>query len=338
VKYVTPGGDPVAVSEFLASALSDPITLVVLGSGAAFVGLAMAVYLRVRPVRRDVTLFRESLARYDDLLPWMVRLALGLPLVGAGFSGYLFSPVVEPASPTFVRLFGVAIGFFLLFGLATRFVAAVGLLVYLVALAVNPALLLAFEYLPGFLAVILLGPGRPSADDVLAGLAADHDTVYSRFDPVYDEIAAPFVARIEPYRRYVPTIVRVGLGIAFLYLGVSQKLMNPGEALAVVEKYGLTNVVPVSPELWVVGAGLTEALVGLCLLAGLFTRASALVAFFLFTTTLFGLADDPVVAHISLFGLVSVLLVTGAGPLSLDARLAEGGGTRTDSAVGRAAD
>jgi len=38
-------------------------------------------------------------------------------------------------------------------------------------------------------------------------------------------------------------------------------------------------------------------------------------------TTLFGLPDDPVVAHISLFGLVSALLITGSGPYSVDAWL-----------------
>jgi uncharacterized membrane protein YphA (DoxX/SURF4 family) len=338
VKYVTPGADPVAVAEFLVGALSDPFNLLVLGVGGAAVAGLMAGYLRVRPARRDVNLFRQALGGYDDLLPWLLRLAIGLPLVGAGFSGYLFAPVVVPESATFVRLFGITAGFLLLFGLATRFVAAAGLGTYLVGLAVEPALLLAVEYLPGFLAILLLGPGRPSADDVLSELAADHGTVYSRFDLVYHEVARPFAARVDSYREYVPVVLRVGLGVAFLYLGVSQKLMNPGEALAVVEKYGLTNLVPVGPELWVVGAGLTEALVGVLLIAGAFTRASALVAFLLFTTTLFGLPDDPVVAHISLFGLVSALLVTGAGPLSVDARLAEQDAARSERPVSRPAD
>jgi uncharacterized membrane protein YphA (DoxX/SURF4 family) len=119
VKYVTPGGDSVAVAEFLAETFSDPFSLFVLGSGAVFVALLIGAYLRVRPARRDVDLFRASLAQYDDLLPWILRLALGLPLVGAGFSGYLFSPVVEPANAAFVRLFGVTVGFLLLFGLVS---------------------------------------------------------------------------------------------------------------------------------------------------------------------------------------------------------------------------
>jgi uncharacterized membrane protein YphA (DoxX/SURF4 family) len=52
---------------------------------------------------------------------------------------------------------------------------------------------------------------------------------------------------------------------------------------------------------------------------GVFVRAASGVAFLLFTTTLFGLPDDPILAHLSLFGLASALLVTGAGPWSFDA-------------------
>jgi len=67
-------------------------------------------------------------------------------------------------------------------------------------------------------------------------------------------------------------IVRIGLGHNFLFLGLTQKLLAPGKALAVVEKYDLAAVVP----------------------------------------------DDPVLAHITLFGLASLLLVTGSGPYAVD--------------------
>jgi uncharacterized membrane protein YphA (DoxX/SURF4 family) len=321
VKYVTPGGDPVAVAQFLGRALTDPTSLALLGAGAVAIGAGMLGYLRFRPARRDVAVLRAALSDYRPFLPWLLRLSIGLPLVGAGFSGYFFSPVFEPASPVFVRLFGITVGFLLLFGLATRVVAAAGLAAYLVGFVLNPGLFLAVEYVPGFLAIVLVGGGKPSADHVIASLAADERTLYSRIDPFYRRLAVPVAARLRELERYVPVIVRVGLGVAFVYLGVTQKLMAPGDALAVVEKYNLTAVVPVSPDLWVIGAGLTEAAVGVALVLGLFTRAFAGVAILLFTTTLFGLPDDPVLAHISLFGLVSVLLVTGAGPFSFDARL-----------------
>jgi uncharacterized membrane protein YphA (DoxX/SURF4 family) len=319
VRYVTPGGDPVAVAEFLVGALSEPFNLAVLGVGAGAVVVAGVAYRRVLPFQADARAVREAMAGYVDLLPWLLRLSVGLPLVGAGFSGYLFSPAVTPDLPTFVRLFGITTGFLLLFGLATRFVATYALGAYLAGLAVDPTLLLAFEYVPALAAILLLGGGRPSADQVLAALASDDRTLYSRVDPVYRRLAIPVGRRLRAFDGYVPVVVRVGVGLAFVYLGVSQKLMNPGDALAVVEKYALTTVVPVSPELWVVGAGLAEVLVGVVLIVGAFTRAASFVAIGLFTLTLFGLPDDPVLAHVSLFGLASALVVTGAGPLSVDA-------------------
>ena len=318
VRYVTPGGDRVAALRFLADALSDPFNLLVLALGADALGAALLLSLRFRPAARDLSILRDALGEYRDLLPWLLRLSIGLPLVGAGFSGYFFSPVFEPAAPTFVRLFGITVGFLLLFGLATRFVAAAGLLAYLVGLALNPGLLLAFEYVPGFLAILVVGGGRPSADQVIARMAADERTDYSRIDPFYRSLALPFGRWVRPFEPYVPTAIRVGLGLSFLYLGLTQKLMNPGDAIAVVAKYDLTAVVPVAPELWVLGAGLTEMLVGVMLIAGAFTRFFSGVAILLFTTTLFGLPDDPVLAHVSLFGLVSALIITGAGPLAFD--------------------
>ena len=328
VRYVTPGGDPIAVVSFLRAALTEPFNLAMLAAGGVAGVAVAAAYLRLRPFQRDLAVFRETMAGYRDLLPWLLRLSVGLPLVGAGFAGYYFSPAVTLGSPTFVRLFGISIGFLLLFGFGTRFVAFVGLVGYLGGLVFNPTLLLAFEYVPAFAAIALLGGGRPSADHVVSRLA-DADTAYSRLDPFYRAVAVPFVERVEPYRALVPVIVRVGLGLSFIYLGVTQKLMNPGNATAVVAKYNLTAVVPVSPELWVVGAGLTEAAVGTLLIAGAFTRGASAVAFLLFTTTLFGLPDDPVLAHISLFGLASALLVTGAGRWSVDAWLRG----RTESAA-----
>ena len=339
VEYVTPGSDPVAVAEFLIDALADPFNLAVLAGGALAVVAAVGAYLRTRPVPEDVRVLRASLSSYRDLLPWLLRLSVGLPLVGAGFSGYLFSPAVRPEAPMFVRLFGVTLGFLLLFGLATRFVAAVGLASYLVGFAQNPALMLAFEYVPAFLAIAIVGGGRPSADDVIADLAADDRTLYSRIDPLYRSVSVPATRRLGGLRAYVPVLLRVGLAVSFVYLGISQKLMNPGDALAVVEKYDLTAVVPVSPELWVLGAGLTEALVGVALAVGLFTRTFSGVALLLFTTTLFGLPDDPVLAHVSLFGLVSALMVTGGGPLSVDAAIHERDwGTEAPGAGAEAAD
>jgi len=316
VRYVTgEGGTPTAILEFVAAVLGEPMSAGLLALGSAGTLLAVGGYLRFRPARRDVAALRGTLRTYEKYLPWMVRLSLGLPLVGAGFSGYLFSPAVQVEA----RLLQVGIGFLLLFGLATRAVAAAGLLVYLGALLRYPSLLLAGEYTGGFLAIVLLGSGRPSADHLLQRVA-DAEGYYGRVDPVHD-LADWFNARIAPYERFAPVVVRLAVGATFLFLGVWEKLAHPERALAVVRKYDLTALVPVSEGLWVLGAGLVEAAVGLLLLAGLFTRGAAALAFLTLTLTLFGLPDDPVLAHVTLFGLASALFVTGGGPLSLDVHL-----------------
>jgi uncharacterized membrane protein YphA (DoxX/SURF4 family) len=306
-------GDAIGIA---VSTLSEPVNAAILGGGALAVLAAVAGYLRLRPFPRDRAVLRSTLESYEDLLPWLLRISFGMPLIGAGFAGYYFSPAV----PIGARLFLVGAGFLLLFGLATRLVAGVTLVAYLVVLPAAPDLLLANEYVGGMLAIVLLGSGRPSADHVFDRMASTGGTVYGRIDPV-GGVATAFRERVVPFRDYLPTLVRATLGLNFLFLGLSQKLLQPAWSIAVVEKYDLVSVVPVAPELWVIGAGLAEMAVGIALLAGLFTRAAAGVAFTLFTLTLFALPDDPVLAHLSLFGLVSVLIVTGAGPLSLDRRL-----------------
>jgi len=323
VDYVTgdgAGGDPVA---FFLDVVSDPVNAALLGGGAVAVLAAAVLYLRVRPLSRDVTVFRRVIADYEDLLPWLLRLSFGLPMVGAGFAGYFFSPEVAPVLPLFAtssRLFQIAVGFGLLFGFATRFVAFVALGAYLTGVLFDPVLALANEYVTGLLTIMLLGSGRPSADHVLQRIASAPRTAYGRIDPVH-RLAEWFNGLVDPYEAYAPTVVRVGLGLNFVFLGFYEKLLAPERAVQVVDKYDLTAVVPVDPGLWVVGAGLTEAALGAALIAGVFTRASSLVALLMFTLTLFGLPDDPVLAHVTLFGLASMLLVTGSGPYAVDRKL-----------------
>lgn len=318
VEYVTEDGQSHEAFSFVAGVLGEPVNLAFLLGGGITVFGAIAVYALVGGDVRDVQVLRRTLTGYGDLVPWMLRLSMGLPLVGAGFAGYFFSPAV----PVSARLFQLSIGFLLLFGLATRAVAAAGLVIYAVGLVHYPDLLLAFEYVGGLLGIVLLGAGRPSADEMLQRVAEADGTIYGRIDPIH-HLGDWFRRRIDPLAAYAPTVIRVGLGVTFLYLGVVEKILNPGQALAVVAKYDLTAVIPVDPGLWVVGAALIEIGVGLALVGGLFSRASAALAFVVLTTTLFGLPDDPVLAHVTLFGLTSAVFTMGSGPLAIDRLLSE---------------
>ena len=311
VRYVAPVEATRAFIGLLGDVLTDPIAVALLAGGAV-VGLAALLLSPRLSAFPDVRVARQTLASYRPYLPWMVRLSLGLPLVGAGFAGYFISPAV----PISARVLQVGLGFLLLFGLATRLTAAGGLLAYLVVLPFRPPLFLAFEYVGGFAAIVLLGAGQPSADGLLRRLAVTDGTIVRRLDLQRYRPDA-LLNSVGVTDALVGPVVRATLGVNFLYLGLTQKLLNGGQALAVVSKYDLTSVVPVSPELWVVGAGLAEIAVGSLLIAGVVTRGVAAVAFVLFTLTLFGLPDDPVLAHVSLFGLTSVLMVTGSGPFAL---------------------
>jgi uncharacterized membrane protein YphA (DoxX/SURF4 family) len=95
-----------------------------------------------------------------------------------------------------------------------------------------------------------------------------------------------------------------------------------------VHKYALTAVVPVTPQMWVVGASATETALGIAVLLGVMTRFSAIVAFIVLTLALFALPDDPVIAHVALFGLSSALVVLGGGRWSMDRTLLQPLGQR----------
>jgi uncharacterized membrane protein YphA (DoxX/SURF4 family) len=317
VQYVTEDdGSAVNIREFLMAVFADPLSIALLVGGGVFIAVATAGYLRYGDHLRDVTMTRRTLRSYQPYLGWLLRLATGLPLMGAGFGGYYFSPSV----PAEARLVQITLAFLLLFGLATRLAAVAGLVAYLVGLATNfPTLLLSSEYVAGFLAILVVGPGQPSADLLLRRLVLTDGTVLSRFREV--TTPADLLTRAGVSKGIVPVCIRLFLGLNFVYLGIVEKWLNPGRAMQVVAKYDLTAVVPISPEMWVFAAGLGEVTVGLFILVGAFTRSAAGAGFFILITTLFGLPDDPVLAHVTLFGLTSALLITGSGPFALDRTL-----------------
>lgn len=179
----------------------------------------------------DVAVLRELLTEDATFLPWLLRLSVGLPLVGAGFNGYFISPAVTvPADPAIAvptRLFLIGIGFVLLFGIATRATATIGLLAYMgVTLLIAPQLLMASEFLGGFLAIVLLGAGQPSVDRLLRRLAETEDTRYRRLTPMRT-FADRVGRRLDSYAVYTPTILRLGLGFNFVYTGLFDKLLQP---------------------------------------------------------------------------------------------------------------
>jgi len=312
-KYVVDGEQDVTVSEFLSEVLSDPLSVALVGGGAVAVGVAAVCYLYFQPLAADVTAFRLAMREYAEYVPWLLRISIGIPLIGAGFGGYFISPAVGIE----LRLVQVTLGFLLLFGLATRIVAVATLAVYLVGSVIYPDLLLQLEVAAGSAVIAMTGSGKPSADHVLYRISEARGTLYGRVDFVHTR-AREWQQTVQPYRQYSPAVARIGLGLGFVFLGISEKMLSPGLGMEVVDHYDLTAVIPVSPELWVFGAGLAEIGLGTLLVLGAFTRAGAITAMVMLTLTLFALPDDPVLAHVGLYGLASMLLITGSGPYAVD--------------------
>jgi uncharacterized membrane protein YphA (DoxX/SURF4 family)/demethoxyubiquinone hydroxylase (CLK1/Coq7/Cat5 family) len=130
--------------------------------------------------------------------------------------------------------------------------------------------------------------------------------------------------------RVVPLLLRIGLGVMWLYEGLVPKWLWPSPAE--VEIVARTGLIPFHIPLFLRLLGLVEATVGLTVLAGLWTRGMAVLQVGLlgaFTaivgwTSLAYLADPlgTLSRNLALVGSVLALYRTGSGPLSLDAWLA----------------
>ena len=306
VDYVTePGGSPDPLG-FVLDAMAQPGSLLLLALGAVVVLAAVVAWARWRPMEAARRRLIDRTDDYHEYLPWIVRLSVGLVLIGSGLSRVQLLPT-EPAGGLAALLL-TATGFLLLLGLAVRPAAVVALGVYVVTLVGHPELVMMLDVAGALAVAAVLGPGRPSVDDLLRA-------AFPRGPGA--KAVTTNLAR-DGYGDLVPLLVRLGLGGAFVASGIVDKVIIYEQALAAVDKYGLTSVVPVSPELWVLGAALVETALGLAILLGVLTRFSAAVGFAVLTLALFALPDDPVIAHVSLFGLSSVLVILGGGRWSLD--------------------
>lgn len=306
VDYVTdPEGSPDPIG-FLLDALGQPWSLPILGAGLLIVVAAVLAWARWRPMEGARVRFIERAESYREYLPWIVRLSVGLVIIGSGLSRVRFLPTVETGGLFALLLTGA--GFLLLLGLAVRPAALVALGAYVVTFLSHLEMVMMLDVAGALAAAAILGPGRPSLDDLLRA-------AFPRGPGA--RAATENLAR-GGYDGAVPLLVRLGLGGAFAASGIVDKALIYDQALAAVDRYELVAVVPVAPELWVLGAFLVETALGIAILLGVLTRFSAIVGFAVLTLALFALPDDPVIAHVGLFGLSSVLVILGGGRWSLD--------------------
>lgn len=281
-------------ASFLLSVFKNPnyiflmlVTLLVL--------ILLVVFLPKIPVVREwFKQIEERMNSYGDFLPWMARLSLGIALIGAGGAHVLVSPL-SPATEAFAFA-ELVLGFAWLAGFLLIPVALATILLYITALSGEVYMLGNLDFLALTVGFLALHSERPGIDDIF-GLKV----LYGFRLP----------------RSWAPVILRLGIGFGMAYLALYEKLFNPHLSELVVSEFHLTSAIHVSPAMWVFSAGVIELVVAVCLLLGFYTRLTSVIAFAVLVTTFFFFKEE-VYSHVTLFGLLSILFVTGGGMWSLD--------------------
>jgi uncharacterized membrane protein YphA (DoxX/SURF4 family) len=255
---------------------------------------AWVMYRKVPAIRRFFARVAARADSYEAFTPWMLRLSLGIGLIGAGSSHVLVSPIL-PGHPELAGA-QVLLGFCLMAGFLVVPAAFGAIAIYVTAIAGDWTIIGSFEFAAIAAALIVLDNERPGIDDMLC---------------------LPKMSPFRAWKRWVPLILRVGLGVAMASMALYEKILNPLAANAIVVSYKLTEVVPVAPALWVLGAGGIELLLGLMHIVGWKTRPVVGLTFIVLSLSFFYFKED-VASHVTLFGALSTLFVLKGGPWSVD--------------------
>jgi uncharacterized membrane protein YphA (DoxX/SURF4 family) len=283
---------------FLLSPLTDPfyVTLIII-TLVVTVAIFAACEL-VTPLHKFCMTTRERLLLQSDFIALTLRASLGLALIVAGVNDVIYLPNVAGGGLGGLE---VGIGFSLICGLMVRTSAMAALVVFFFGLSESHYLLGTLESAAAALLVMAHGPTRPSADDVL-----QVDPLGSILQPVWRVIGEA-----------TPCVLRIALGTTLVWLAITEKAFNPRLAEAVIIDFELASVIPVTTAMWVFSVGVIEFAVGLVLILGFYTRSFSLIALIVLSLSFFYFKEN-VAGHVTFFGSLVVLIVTGSGRWSID--------------------
>lgn len=277
---------------FLFSALSEPKNIMLIIVTAIVFMLLYWLAHKNYFVHHKIVKINQKIATYKEYIPWILRLSLGIALIGAGTAGVLISPLLTIEGFAVVQ---TAIGFMLLAGFVLPFSTTLVLGLYIIAVINNHYILGNLELIAAAIALFLIDDARPGVDDILS---------FPRLI-------------VKNAEKYTPFILRIGIGGAMIYLALFEKIFNPHISKIVVREYDLTSIIQVSEPMWVLAVGIIELIVGIFLLLGFKTRLTAVIAFFVLCLTFFFFKEE-IFSHVTLFGVLSALFITGGGYLSID--------------------
>lgn len=237
---------------------------------------------------------KQRLVTYHELIPWIIRLCLGIALIGAGSAGFHISPIMTASN--LVSSLQVFLGFFFLAGFLLVPSTITVLILYLIGLGQDFYFFGNLDFFALGLGLLVFHSARPGVDDILG-------------------ISLLKYIKIE--RSYLSFILRIGVGTAMIYLGLFEKLLNPNLMGHVINQFNLTSIIPVTAATWVLATGIIETVLGLIIMLGLFTRTASIIGIIVISTTFF-FFNEAVFSHVTLFGVLSILAIEGSGIKSID--------------------
>ena len=286
------------------------LTLPVIAAfGIAAIATAVAAVVQRRVP--EPRIFR-MLERFAWLGPLVLGVHLGIALIVAAVLGIVFVPSlrVEPDAFGFALLTAeAACGILLLLGFATRGAAVALALLGVVAMAPFnfESILEQVHILGAAIFLFIIGRGAVSIDRVFGR---------RRALPAAEAPAAAL------------TLLRICMGIGIAFGALTEKLLDPGLANALLTERPYLNVVAglgVSNGQFAYLAGLTELVIGIVIVSGQLTRPVMAVGAVLFTITLpvFGWLE--LLGHLPYYGIMLTLFIApSADPRVVRTQLREG--------------
>jgi uncharacterized membrane protein YphA (DoxX/SURF4 family) len=238
----------------------------------------------------------RSLERYAKTGPLALRIALGSALIAASIANWLFVPslVLDAESVGLtLRLVEAACGVLLLVGLFTRYAAIVLALLGIVAMfPFSVESILEQIHILGIAVFLFIaGPGAVSLD---ARRHAHRSIEHAK---------APAAAI---------NLLRIAMGFGIAYGALTEKLLNPPLAQALLDQSPFLNVLRplgVSDPAFIWLAGATELVVGVVVLSGQITRPVMAIGFALFTVTLIVFGLPELIGHLPYYGIMLTLFI-----------------------------
>ncbi len=272
---------------------------------AGFIVLAaLAGYLfYIRLHHQRVRAFFDSLGAHHTSVPAILRVILGVTLVIGGLGNdYLFAPDLPLFSLALSNLEAV-VGVMLVFGFLTELAAIFAILLFAYGASIHGAVVLNhLEILGTSLFLLAWGGGRFSVNHAESAWMRWHTRLRAWLDSI---------------KPYGVALLRWSVGLSFIWMGLNEKLLNPSLSLAVVEKFGLAAQLGVRPDFYVLCAGIIEVSLGILLLAGFLTRFVGVIAFLVFSLSVFRFGES-VLPHLLLMAIFICYFITGAQAPSVD--------------------